>query len=133
MILLLLFSLQSFADLQSLYGVGSSSTALLGANKNLPYEASSSLYNPAMQNLYKETQLNLGWTHAVTDFDKPQNVVVENEFIGGSNTNNTGSVDTDVDDTSNVFLSSVFIFERIESKKELLKIWNGKKVLYQNQ
>jgi long-subunit fatty acid transport protein len=119
MIFLLLFSLQSFADLQSLYGVGSSSTALLGANKNLPYEASSSLYNPAMQNLYKDTQLNLGWTHAATDFDKPQDVVIENEFIGGSNTNNTGNVDTDVDDTSNVFLSSVFVFERKGKKKSV--------------
>jgi long-subunit fatty acid transport protein len=119
MLFCLLFILNSFADLQSLYGVGSSSTALLGANRNIPYEASSSIYNPAMQNLYEKTQLNVGWIYAVDDFEQPTNVVVENEFIGGSNVNNRGDVDTDVDDTNNIFLSSVFVFERKGKKKSI--------------
>ncbi len=119
MLYLFLVAIYSFCDLQSLYGVGSSSTALLGANRNLPYEASSSLYNPAMQNLYDKSQFNIGWIYAADSFDSPKDVVIENEFIGGSNTNNTGDVDTDVDDTNSLFLSSVFVFEKQGKKRSV--------------
>ena len=114
---LLLLSLNARADLQSLYGLGSSSAALVGSNRTKPTEAFLSSYNPAVLAEFADSTVSLGWQGSYDQFDKLKDVVIDNETIGGSNTNNRGNVDTNVDDTNVAMLSAAFRLHASKNNK----------------
>jgi hypothetical protein len=117
--ILLLSSLNAKADLQSLYGLGSSSAALVGANRTKPTEAFMSSYNPAVLAEFPDSTVSFGWQGSYDHFDKLKDVVIDNETIGGSNTNNRGNVDTNVDDTNVAMVSAAFRLHASKNNKTL--------------
>ena len=102
------------ADLQSLYGIGSSSAALSGSNRTHIEEAYNLFSSPAVMSTIEKSNFSIGYLGATDDFKDLENVMVSNETYGGNNT--FGDVDTDVEDTSVLQIASILVPNQSDKK-----------------
>lgn len=110
----LLSSSLALADLQTLYGLGSWNSALVGANRTEAKEAFMASYNPATMSFVEKSLFSLGYQASHDSFKSIDNVVVSNEYIGGTST--TGNVDVDVEDTNAIYASGIFALGTTDKK-----------------
>ncbi|HEX4922459.1 MAG TPA: outer membrane protein transport protein [Bdellovibrionales bacterium] len=95
------------ADMDHMFGYGSTTAALAGSNRARSYDAFAILQNPALMSQKPEGEFTSGFLGAVDYFQDLENVVIDNPFIGGSSVR-YGSVDTDVPDVFNFMLGSLW-------------------------
>lgn len=95
------------ADMQGLYGFGSSTAALAGANRARSLDAYAVATNPALMSKKDGIQLTLGYLGSVDQFDKIENVVVDNTTLGAGSVQ-TGKFNTDVPDVANYLIGAIF-------------------------
>jgi long-subunit fatty acid transport protein len=102
---ILFFTFQAQADLNSTYGFGSTSAALAGSNRAKSYDGFTVERNPALMSFSGE-RTSYGLFGAFDQFQDLENVQTDSVFLGGTNT--TSTVDTDVPDTLNFLLGSIW-------------------------
>ncbi|MGE3972938.1 MAG: OmpP1/FadL family transporter [Bdellovibrionales bacterium] len=107
LLFVLLLPVESWADMNSTYGFGSTSAALAGSNRAKSYDAFTVERNPALMS-FSGARTSYGLLGGFDQFQDLENVNTDSVFLGGSNT--TSSVDTDVPDTLNVLVGSIWTF-----------------------
>lgn len=104
---LLLSPPRASADMDHMFGYGSTTAALAGSNRARSYDAFAILQNPALMSLKENEEMTAGFLGAVDYFQDLENVVIDNPYVGGSGVR-TGSVDTDVPDVFNFMIGSTW-------------------------
>ncbi|MEQ1876586.1 MAG: outer membrane protein transport protein [Bdellovibrionia bacterium] len=95
------------ADMDHMFGYGSTTSALAGSNRARSYDAFTILQCPALMSFKEKEEMSAGLLGAVDFFEDMDNVVVDNPYIGGSAVK-YGKVDTDVPDVFNFMLGSIW-------------------------
>lgn len=106
LILTLFFSFPVFASTQSFYGLGAANIGLANSSLCSPQDAFSQSYNPALMAHQPGVLFSFGLQGAITQFDKINQVKVDDPDLGGSSTPTDNIKDVDTK-TPDVFLASM--------------------------
>jgi long-subunit fatty acid transport protein len=106
LVVLLFFVSSASADIDHMYGFGSTTAASAGSNKARSYDAYTIQLNPALMSFSPGGQVSTGFLGAVDHFEKLQNVVIDNTYVGGSSVR-SGDVETNVPDTFTFLIGTV--------------------------
>jgi long-subunit fatty acid transport protein len=105
--LILFLAASAHADMDHIFGYGSTTAALAGSNRARSYDAFTILQCPALMSFKEKEEMSTGLLVAADFFDDLDNVIVDNPYVGGTAVK-YGKVDTDVPDVFNFMLASIW-------------------------